>query len=194
MKKLGALVIIVSILLTNFIVSFGEQLNIDSSSYILIDSKSGQVLYEHNADARRYPASTTKMMTAIVALENAELDRMMTASLEAVNDIGKDGMNIGIMAGEQIDLERLLQALMISSANETANIIAENISGTRKDFMDLMNKRVAEIGAVNTHFTNPCGAHDKNHYTTARDLAAIARHGMTIPKFRELAKEKSVKK
>ncbi|MCX7709363.1 MAG: D-alanyl-D-alanine carboxypeptidase [Clostridia bacterium] len=187
MKKLVLLLLVIVILTTNAIVSFAEPFSIDAGAYVLMDSKSGQILYEHNADAKLYPASTTKILTAIVALENGKLDQMMKASLAAVNEIGKDGMNIGIMEGEELDLEHLLQALMISSANETANIIAENISPTRKEFVDLMNKRAAELGAINTHFSNPCGAHDKNHYTTAKDMAILARHGMTIPKFREIA-------
>jgi D-alanyl-D-alanine carboxypeptidase (penicillin-binding protein 5/6) len=164
-----------------------EQLDINATSYILIDSKSGNVLYEHNANEQGvYPASTTKIMTAILALENGSLDQTMTASKQAVYDIGKDGMNIGIMPGEEIRMENLLEALLISSANETANIIAENICPTREDFVNLMNERARELGAVNTHFENPCGAHDDTHYTTARDMAKIAQHAMTIPKFREI--------
>lgn len=189
MKKLFRLIILVLILL-NFGIQkiYAESLNIDAGAYILIDASNGQVILEHNADVKRqYPASTTKIMTAIVALENGSLDQVITASQEAVYDIGKDGMNIGIMAGEKLTMKDLLNALLISSANETANIIAENICSTRQEFIDLMNKKAAELGAVDTHFTNTCGYHDDDHYTTARDLAIIAQYAMSIPEFREIA-------
>jgi len=187
MKKISTFLLILVVFKVHVLFATAEQLNINATSYILIDSKSGNVLYEYNANQQGvYPASTTKIMTAIIALENGNLDQIMTASPEAVYDIGKDGMNIGIMPGEEIRMENLLEALLISSANETANIIAENICATRKEFVDLMNKRARELGAVNTHFENPCGAHDDNHYTTASDMAKIARYAMTIPKFREI--------
>ncbi|MCX7922512.1 MAG: D-alanyl-D-alanine carboxypeptidase [Clostridia bacterium] len=190
MKRLVSIFIILSIILINLTIVYADSPNINCASYILIDAKSGQVLSEYNADKRLRPASTTKIMTAVVALENGKLDHIMTASEAAVYDIGPGGMNIGIMTGEQMRMEDLLSALLIRSANETANIIAENISPTRKDFMDLMNKRVREIGAVNTYFVNPCGKdnskEDANHLSTARDLAIITQHAMKIPKFREL--------
>jgi len=112
-------------------------------------------------------------------------------SKEAVNDIGADGMNIGIMPGESnLTLENLLDAMLIKSANETANIIAENIGGSRSAFVEMMNNKAAELGASNTHFVNPCGKDDARedvqHLSTARDMAAIARYAMTIPKFREI--------
>lgn len=199
MKKVILKILIVLTVLTAFLMNIAAtaaiaavSLNIDAKSCVLVDSASGQVLYEQNPGTLHlYPASTTKIMTAIIALENGDLNRVMTAGSSAVNDIGKDGMNIGIMAGEQLKLEDLLNALLISSANETANIIAENICGTRDGFVALMNKKAQEIGAVNTHFVNPCGSHDENHYTTAGDLAKIARYAMSIRKFREIVAKKS---
>lgn len=160
--------------------------DIDAGAYILIDMKSGQVLLEKNSNERHFPASTTKMLTGAMACEMGKLDQVMTASAAAVNDIGKDGMNIGISPGEQITLYYLLHALLISSANETANIIAENLSSTRQEFVDLMNKKAAELGCTGTHFVNPCGAHNDNHYTTAADLAKIARYGMSFKTFRDI--------
>ncbi len=164
-------------------------------SYILIDSKTGQVIAEYNADVKHRPASTTKIMTAIVALENGELDSKMNVSAEAVYGIGPGGMNIGIMPQEDnLTLENLLNVMLIKSANETANIISENILGSKDEFMARMNSKAVEIGALNTNFVNPCGKDDlkieADHLSTARDMALIARYGMTIPKFREIvAKE-----
>lgn len=168
-------------------------LGIDAQAYILVDSKTGQILYEQNPDKKLYPASTTKIMTAVLALENGSPGQIMTASKQAVYDIGKDGMNIGIMPDEKIPMINLLEALLISSANETANIIAENICSSRDEFVKLMNKRAQELGAVNTHFVNPCGAHNSEHYTTAKDFAAIARYAMTLDAFREIAGKKEYK-
>ena len=160
-------------------------------TYILMDLKTGQVIAEQDADKKVRPASTTKIMTAILALENGRLDQAMTVSKAAVYDIGDGGSNIGINPGESgFTLENLLNAMLIKSANETANIVAENIGKTRSEFVDLMNKKAAELGAVNTHFVNPCGKddakEDADHLSTARDMAIIGRYAMNIPKFREI--------
>lgn len=167
-------------------------------SYILIDSASGRVLAEQDADKKLYPASVTKIMTAIVALENGDLSREVTVSAAAVNDIGKGGMNIGIMAGEKgLTLENMLNVLLIKSANESANIIAENVAKSRAEFVDMMNKKAAELGAVNTNFVNPSGKdtekEDVDHLSTARDISLIARYAMTIPKFREIVSKEYYK-
>lgn len=159
--------------------------------YILIDSKTGLVMAEQNADIQIKPASLTKILTAIVALENGDLQREMTVSQAAVNDIGKGGMNIGIMAGETgLTLENMLNVMLIKSANETANIIAENLAPSRSEYMDMMNEKAREIGALNTYYVNPSGKdtekEDAPHVTTARDMAVMARYAMTIPEFRKI--------
>lgn len=186
MKRLISLSIIIIVLLMNTSVAFAQPPALDVGAYILTDLKSGEVLCEKDSQKTLYPASTTKIMTAILALEMGDLDQVMTASQSAIDNIGEDGSNIGIIPGEKIKLENLLQALLISSANETANIIAENLCKSRDEFIILMNQRAKELGATNTHFVNTCGIHDPMHYTTASDLAKIARHAMTIPKFREI--------
>lgn len=163
-----------------------ENLAIDAKACILIDSKTGVVLYEKNADTPHlYPASTTKMMTAIVAIENSKPDQIMTASQKAIDDIGEGGMNIGINPGEVMAMEQLLKPLLISSANEAANILSENVFNNKSEFIEKMNQKAKEIGAVNTHFVNPNGMHDDNHYTTARDLSTIAFYAMKLPLFKE---------
>jgi len=167
-------------------------LGIEAEGFVLIDSRTGIVLRSDNANKRElYPASTTKIMTAIIALENKSLDTVMTASQAAINDIGVGGMNIGIMAGEELTLQELLNAMLVCSANEAANIIAENVAPSREDFVNLMNKRAKELGAINTNFVNTNGMHHKDHYTTAKDMAIIAQHAMSIPSFREIVKKDS---
>ena len=134
--------------------------------------ETGQVLAEKNPDQRRSPASTTKIMTALVALENADLEDEMTASEDAINSVPYDYVTAGIKIGETLKFKDLLDLMMITSANEASNIIAENISedGTMKGFTDLMNKKAAELGLTGTHFTNSSGKEEEDHYTTARDL------------------------
>lgn len=191
MKKLLTLAMILLLTATNIPVVFAKTADaqppqIDAAAYILIDAQNGDVLCEKNSQALVYPASTTKIMTAILALELGDLDEVMTASQRAIDAIGYNGSNIGIIPGEKIRLENLLQAMLISSANEAANIVAENICESTGEFLELMNRRAKELGAVNTHFTNPSGIHDDMHYSTAADLACISRYAMTLPKFREI--------
>ena len=164
----------------------------DADAYILIDRRTGQTIYAKNANMKLYPASITKIMTAILAIEMGDMDELMTASVRAVRDIGPDGSNIGIIAGEKMRLDNLLDALLVRSANETANIIAENLCETREDFIGLMNDKAKELGAVNTNFTNTNGMHETTHYSTAYDLALIANYAMNNARFRETVAKRNI--
>lgn len=166
--------------------------NLSSAAYILVDMETGQVLAEKNADEKRSPASTTKIMTALVALEHAKLDDEMTASDYAINSIGYDYVTAGIKVGETLKFENLLDLMLITSANEASNIIAENVAedGTLQGFTALMNQKAAELGMTGTHFTNSNGTEDENHYTTARDLAILAREAMKNETFRSIVGRK----
>lgn len=159
-----------------------------AGSYILVEMETGQVLAEKNPDARWSPASTTKMMTALIALENADLNDEMTASDNAINSVGYDYVTAGIKVGETLKFKDLLDLMMITSANEASNIIAENVSpdGTIQGFAGLMNERASKLGLKGTHFVNPNGTENENHYSTARDLAAIAREAMKNEVFRSI--------
>ncbi len=196
MKKVLATLIISIILLFQVSPALCANLDIDAASYILMDAKTGSVLYEYKPDLKWRPASTTKIATALVALKEGNMDQVMTASNEAVSDIGVGGMNIGIMPGEQMPLYDLLHALLIVSANETANIISENIYNDKAKFMAEMNKVAAEAGAKNTTFTNPCGIDeyekDAEHFSSARDLALIAKECLKYPLFREIIGQKQL--
>ncbi len=187
MKRLLSLAIILACLIFNAGVTYAQPPSPEAGAYILIDAGTGDVLCENNSTETLFPASTTKIMTSILALESGvDLNTEMTATQTAIDRIGPNGSNIGIIPGEKISLENLLQATLISSANEAANIIAENICESYDEFIVLMNKRAKELGATGTHFVNASGIHDPEHYTTAADLACIARHAMTLPKFREI--------
>ncbi|HPU41058.1 MAG TPA: D-alanyl-D-alanine carboxypeptidase family protein [Acetivibrio clariflavus] len=196
MRKLITGIILTATLIINTATQINAQtFNFDAKSYILIDSKTGYVICEHNADQKLYPASTTKIMTAIMGIENAQPDDIMTVSQYAIDNIGPGGMNIGLLPGEQLTFKDLLNALLVRSANETAFVIAENIGPTVDAFMKKMNERAKELGALNTNFVNPCGMDTdesaKNHLTTARDLALMAKYAMTLPLFRETVKKTS---
>jgi len=145
-----------------------------AKSAVLMDADSGRVLYEKNGYEKHYPASLTKMMTAILAVEYADMTSSVTFSETAVA-LEYGASHIGVTAGEVLSMNDCMYALLLASANECANGIAESISGSIAAFGQLMTQRAAALGALNTNFTNPSGLHDDAHYTTAYDMALIAR-------------------
>lgn len=164
-------------------------LDITSPNAILIEMESGKVIYEKEADTPTYPASTTKIMTAILALENCDLNDSATASYDAVMSIPYDGSTAAIQIGETWTIQQLLEAMMICSANEAANILAEHIGGSIESFASMMNARAKELGATNTHFMNANGLHNDQHQTTVHDMAILARYAMlNFPEFRAIVK------
>ncbi|MBQ3483333.1 MAG: D-alanyl-D-alanine carboxypeptidase [Clostridia bacterium] len=154
-----------------------------AASMVLLDASSGTLLAAHNADERRPMASTTKIMTALVVLECADLDATVTVPPEAV---GVEGSSIYLFRGEQITVRTLLYALMLSSANDAAAALALHTSGSISAFADRMNQKAAALGLTNTHFCNPHGLQDAAHYTTARDLAHLAAAALANPTFAEI--------
>lgn len=155
---------------------------------ILIDARTGRILYEKNPDQKLMPASTTKMMTCILGLENAADDDIVSVDKRAV---GEDGSAIYLNEGDQIKMSELLQATMLASGNDGAAAVGYYIGqGSMEKFVEMMNDKAKSIGAVNTHFNNPHGLTDPNHYTTARDLAKIAAYCYKNPKFRKIVSTK----
>ena len=157
-----------------------------SEGAILMDSTTGKVLYGKNENQKQYPASTTKILTAILAIENCNLTDKIVASYEAVMSIPAGYSNAAIQVGEALTVQELLDMFLIHSANEIGNIFAEHISGSVENFATLMNKKATEIGCNNTHFTNPSGIHNVEHYSTAYDMALIARYCMKNETFRKI--------
>ncbi|MGZ4030995.1 MAG: D-alanyl-D-alanine carboxypeptidase family protein [Tumebacillaceae bacterium] len=162
--------------------------DITAKGAVLIDMQSGQILYEKNKDMHLYPASITKIMTAILALENGSLTDEITTS-ELARD--QEGNRVYLEVGEKEPLEKMLYGLLLNSGNDAAIAIAEQYGGSVAGFAKMMNKKAVELGAVNTHFTNPNGLHDDNHYTTAYDMALIANYAMKNAKFREIVSTKT---
>ena len=148
-------------------------------------------MYEKNADTRMYPASTTKIMTAILTLENCELTDTAVASHEAVFSVPVGYSHANIQEGEELTIEQLLNVLLIPSANEAAFVLAEHIAGSVEAFSDMMNEKAKELGCTNTHFVNPNGIHDENHYSTAHDLALMGKYAMQFDTFRDIVSKTS---
>ena len=168
-----------------------NSLNVNCESAILIDNKTGKILYGKNENEKKYPASTTKILTAIIAIENCNLDDKVTVSYNAISTVPSGYSVAALQVGEELTVEQLLQVLLIHSANDAANVLAEHIGGTIESFAAIMNTKLEEIGCKNTHFTNPSGKHDDNHYTTAYDLALIMQYCMKNSTFRSIAGSKS---
>lgn len=141
---------------------------------ILMEAETGTILYEKNIYEHLYPASVTKILTCLIGVEQCQMDETVTMSKEAVFGIPRDSSNVGLDVGEQITVEECLYAILVGSANEAANGLAEHVSGTMDDFVALMNQRAKELGCENSHFVTTNGLHDENHYTCPYDLALIA--------------------
>lgn len=155
---------------------------------ILMDAKTGKILYAKNIDKKSYPASITKILTTLVAIENNDdLYSTVKFSRHAVNSIEPGSTHIGIKAGEEIPLMDVLYGIMLESANEACNGVAEHTSGSIEKFADLMNKKAKEIGCKGSHFMNPNGLHNDKHYVTARDMALITKAALQNPMFRKIA-------
>jgi len=148
---------------------------IGASSAILMDADTGAILYEKNVHEKLYPASTTKLLTALLASENSTMDEVVTFSKNAVFGIDRDSSHIGIDVGEQLTMEQCLYGILLGSANEVSYAVAEYIGGDLSAFVEMMNERATKIGCTETHFVNANGLPDPDHYTTAYDLALIAR-------------------
>lgn len=156
---------------------------LSAESAILIRADNGEPIAEYNADHKSGMASTTKIMTAILAIENGDLDREITVPDQA---IGVEGSSLYLKQDEKITMRDLVYGLLLQSANDAAEAIAIEIAGSIEAFADKMNQKAEELGLKNTHFTNPHGLADENHYTTARELAMIAKYALENPIFREI--------
>ena len=152
-----------------------------------MDANTGTILYGKEADTKRYPASITKVMTALLAVENCKMSDVITYSNAAVNGIEAGSSTAGINVGAKLTVEDSLYALMLVSANEAAAAIAEHISGSTTEFAKLMTKRAKELGCTNTQFKNPHGLPNEEHYTTAHDMGLILKEAMKHEEFRKIS-------
>lgn len=162
--------------------------DIQAKAALLVDRDTETVLYAKNEHTELYPASLTKIMTALLTLEAVDqgklaLDQELTATASALDGLAADGSTAGIKVGETMTVENYLKCMLIVSANEACDVLAEGVSGSVSAFVDAMNARAAELGCKNTHFVNPNGLHDSQHYTSAWDLYLITREALKHPEF-----------
>ena len=162
--------------------------NIQAKAALLVDRETGAVLYEKNKDQELYPASLTKIMTALLVLEAVDqgsltLDQEITASASAFSTLSSDGSSANIKAGETLTVENLLYCMLVVSANEACTILAEAVAGSVDGFVTMMNDKAQALGCRHTHFVNPTGLHDSQHYTSAWDLYLITREALTHDRF-----------
>lgn len=162
--------------------------NINSRAAIVLDRESKRILYDKNAHEKRAMASTTKIMTAIVALENCRLEEEIVVSKKVA---GVGGSRLGLQTGDKITMNDLLYGLMLRSGNDAAAQIAETLGGGYVGFAELMNKKAQELGLVNTHFVTPHGLDDPEHYTTAYELALLTDYALRNDKFAQIVKSKT---
>jgi len=162
--------------------------SVSAASAVLMDVKTGDILYGKKADTRRPPASTTKIMTAILGLELGRPDEVVTVSEKAAA-VGEATLHLD--PGEKIILYELITGALVKSGNDACVAIAEHIAGSEAEFVKLMNKKALALGAQNTNFVNTNGLPLKDHYTTAKDLALMARHGLQLPQFAGITRQKT---
>ncbi|ACL69479.1 D-alanyl-D-alanine carboxypeptidase family protein [Halothermothrix orenii] len=179
LKKTGVLLLLLVLLSVNIYntnyVKASSLPRVDAAAAAVVDVDTGQVLYNHRMNHKLPPASTTKILTTIIAIEEGELNEMVTVSRRAAY---QEGSSIWLQEGEKLPLEDLLYGVMLASGNDAAVAVAEHISGSVKKFSELMNKRAKEIGATNSNFLNPSGLPQSGHYSTAHDLAMIMRYAL----------------
>lgn len=166
--------------------SAAPEYHANAKAALLIDLNTGRTIFEQNADEQVYPASLTKIMTCLLALENGNLSDTVTITENAYADLVSGSSTADLQVGEQLRLEDLLYCMMVESGNEAANAVAEHIGGTIEDFVKMMNERAYELGCTHTHFMNPHGLHNESHYTTARDLSLIVQAALKSENFRTI--------
>ncbi len=191
LRRIAALWLIAIVLLGATNITYAQKPQLTAEAAILIDARTGNVLFEKNAEKKMYPASTTKIMTALVALdavknEEISLAQPLTLSDKAYKTLDPDGSSIALKVGEAMTLEGLLQGLLIASGNDAAVTIAEGIAGSEEQFVARMNEKAKALGLADTQFVNPHGLHDNEHYTTAHDMARLAREAMKNDTFRSI--------
>lgn len=192
MKKLSLFLVFSLVILaqSHFVRAAGENIpDIKSESAVMIDAKTGDILYQKNSTDQMYPASITKIVTGILAIESGKLEESVIVSSEAAK---ADGTRVYLLEGEQVPLKKLVQGLLINSGNDAAIAIAEYMAGDVASFADQMNEFAKKVGADNTHFVNPNGLFDVEHYTTAEDMAKITQYAMENEVFREIVSTKEL--
>ena len=177
-KILIILFLLIIIISNNFTVFADDEFSVDAKAALIVEKNTGKIIYEKNSETQNYPASVTKILTAILTIENCKLDDTATVSQSAISQIPSGYVVAPLFIGEQMKIKDLLYALMLKSANDAAYVLAEHVGGSVEGFSEMMNKKAKEIGCKNTHFVNPNGIHNDDHYTTAHDMYLISNYAM----------------
>lgn len=183
-SKIIILLIFIAIIISNSIFVYAaNDFSVDAKTSLIVETNSGKIIHQDNAEVQNYPASVTKILTAIIVLEKCELNDIVTVTKSAISNIPSGYVIAPLLEGEKIKVEDLLYALMLKSSNDAAYVLAEHVGGSVDGFSEMMNKKAKEIGCKNSHFVNPNGIHNDNHYTTAYDMYLIAKYAMKNEKF-----------
>ena len=185
--KITMIVVLLIVVLTcNTKVYADDELSVNAKAALIVETNTGKIIYEKDIYEQNYPASVTKILTGILTIENCELDDVATVSQTAISHIPTGYVIAPLYIGEQITIKDLLYALMLKSANDAAYVLAEHVGGSVDGFSEMMNKKAEELGCKNTHFVNPNGIHNQNHYTTAYDMYLISNYAMKNETFKEI--------
>lgn len=179
------IIFVLIILLFGTIARAAEEPEITATSAVVVDCIDGKILYSKNMEERLYPASLTNVLVAILVLENCNMEDEIEVSESAISNVEQGYLTANIKSGEVFKVEELLNLLLISSYHDVSNVFAEHIAGNVESFVEMMNKKAEEIGCKNSNFTNNTGAHDTNHYSTAYDMAVIAKYAMQYDEIKE---------
>ena len=180
MRNLLSLILLFSIFSCSAL-ALEELPMIEASAYIAVETGSNTVLFEHNADEQLYPASVTKLLTALVACDHLNLDDIIVVAQEDVEGLYEQGSSVFLKNGEEVTFENMLKYLLVASGNDAANAIARTVGGSKEGFAEMMNQKAIELGCTGTEFTNPTGLPDDAHKTTARDIYLIAMEVLENP-------------
>lgn len=197
MRRLKALAICLTFAITTLFTSITSYAvttpDIAAAAAIVIDASTGQVLYAKDAETSYYPASITKVMTAMLVLEHCSMDEVVTFSKAATTNLESGAVTLNLKEGDKLTVKDCMYALMLKSANEVANGLAEHVAGSVSAFAELMNKKAAQLGCTHTHFVNPNGLNNSEHYVSAHDMALIARAAFANATLCQIASTKSYK-
>ena len=185
-KPLCSIIIFIIIVSYNLTIFANNELNIDANAVLIVETNTGKIIYEKDSTEKNYPASVTKILTAILVIENCNLDDIVTVSQTAISNMPEGYVVAPLFNGEQMKVEDLLYALMLKSANDAAYVLAEHVGGSVEGFSKMMNSKAEEIGCKNSHFVNPNGIHNPEHYTTAYDMYLISNYAMKNEEFAKI--------
>lgn len=191
LKRITVLLIVFLFVLNSLCINVGaRELSLSAKSAVLINARTNEIVYEKNAREKRGMASTTKIMTSLLAVESGKLDNSVTVKDV---DVHVEGTSIGLKAGDRISLRTLVYGMLLESGNDAANVTATAIGGSREEFVSLMNKRAKELGMTDTSFKNPSGLTEDGHYSTAYDMAILGSAAIKNKEFRSICSQTSIR-